>query len=96
MYFGLRTCTTEGLPCDWSGPPEGAPTGCLPWFRVPERASLGVPILCGHWAALGLHREAGVVALDSGAAWGGSLSVLRLEDDRIFQRRATETVALAP
>ncbi len=89
----LRTCTVEGLPCGWSGPPDGAPPGCLPWFRVPGRASSGLEIVCGHWAALGLHREAGVVALDSGAAWGGHLSVLRLEDDRIFQRPVTETAA---
>lgn len=93
----LRTCTVEGVPCDWSGPPEGAPDGCLPWFRVPGRASAGARIFCGHWAALGLHRAPGVVALDSGAAWGGSVSALRLEDDRIFQRRVTETTgALSP
>ncbi len=89
----LRTCTAEGLPCDWSGPLDGAPAGCLPWFRVPGRASRGARVICGHWAALGLHREAGVVALDSGAVYGGSISALRLEDGKIFQRRATENAA---
>ncbi len=86
----LRTCTAEGLPCDWSGPLDGAPAGCFPWFRVPGRASRGVRVICGHWAALGLHREAGVVALDSGAVYGGSISALRLEDGKIFQQPATE------
>lgn len=87
----LRTCTVEGRPCHFSGPPEAAPSGCLPWFRVPGRRSTGVTVLCGHWAALGLHREPGVVALDSGAAWGGSLSALRLDDGLIFQQPVTET-----
>ncbi|MEE8523682.1 MAG: symmetrical bis(5'-nucleosyl)-tetraphosphatase [Thermoanaerobaculia bacterium] len=87
----LRTCTVDGRPCDFAGPPEEAPPGCLPWFRVPDRRSREVTVICGHWAALGLHREAGVIALDSGAAWGGRLSAVRLEDGEIFQRPVTET-----
>ncbi len=90
-FTRLRTCTVEGQPCNFAGPPEAAPEGCLPWFRVPGRKSAGIRVLCGHWSTLGLHREANIVALDSGAAWGGSLSALRLEDERIFQVPVTET-----
>jgi hypothetical protein len=32
--------------------------------------------------------EQGVFALDSGAAWGGQLSALRLEDGKIFEEKA--------
>jgi bis(5'-nucleosyl)-tetraphosphatase (symmetrical) len=94
-FTRLRTCTVDGEPCDdFSGPPDEAPPGCVPWFRVPGRRSRETDVVCGHWAALGLHREAGAVALDSGAAWGGELSVLRLEDGVVFQRPVTETAAV--
>jgi bis(5'-nucleosyl)-tetraphosphatase (symmetrical) len=90
-FVRLRTCTEAGEPCDFSGPPDEAPPGCLPWFRVPGRRSAGATVLFGHWSALGLHREPGVRCLDDGAAWGGRLTALRLEDGRIFQQPVTET-----
>lgn len=84
-FVRLRTLTADGEPCDFSGAPEEAPPGCIPWFRIPERRSAGSTALFGHWAALGLHREPGVYALDSGCAWEGCLTALRLEDGEIFQ-----------
>lgn len=83
----LRTCSPEGRPCPHKGPPSEAPKGCLPWFRVPGAAwkSRIDRLLFGHWAALGLHHRKKVVGLDSGVAWGGPLSALCLEDDRIVQ-----------
>lgn len=86
----LRTCTAEGQPCDHNGPPAEAPPGCLPWFRIPGRRSAEVTVVCGHWAALGLHLEPRVIALDTGCAWGGSLTAIRLEDRRLFQQPALE------
>lgn len=85
VLTGIRTCTPAGELCDWVGPPEGAPTGCVPWFRVAGRASAGARVVFGHWAALGLHLEPRVKALDTGAAWGGRLTALRLEDGEVFQ-----------
>lgn len=90
-FTRLRTCTVDGEPCSFSGPPDQAPPGCLPWFRIPDRRSEKLRIVCGHWAALGLHRERGVTALDGGAAWGGKLTALRLGDGKIFQHRVKET-----
>lgn len=92
LLTSLRTCTTQGMPCDWSGPPDGAPTGCLPWFRIPGRRSENARIIFGHWAALGLHLEPRVLGLDSGAAWRGRLTALRLDDGVVFQ----ESVGLTP
>ncbi|MES2565127.1 MAG: hypothetical protein V4637_20740, partial [Pseudomonadota bacterium] len=63
----------------------GAPPGYLPWFDVPNRASAGTPIVCGHWAALGLMIRSDLLGLDSGCVWGRSLSALRLDDRRVFQ-----------
>jgi bis(5'-nucleosyl)-tetraphosphatase (symmetrical) len=76
----LRYCTTDGtLLMKPKGPPEAAPPGAIPWFRVPGRRSAGERILFGHWSALGWHTEDGVVSLDTGCVWGGQLTALRLD-----------------
>lgn len=85
LLTSLRTCTADGVPCDWSGSPAAAPPGCLPWFRIPGRRSKEARIVFGHWAALGLHLEPSALGLDSGAAWNGRLTALRLDDGTVFQ-----------
>ena len=86
----LRTCTEKGVPCAFSGPPEAAPKGCLPWFEVPGRRSRELTVVCGHWAALGLRIQPGLVALDSGCAWGNGLCAIRLEDGKVFRQETVE------
>ena len=77
----VRTCTLAGELCkDYAGPPDSAPNGQLPWFDVPGRASAGTTVVCGHWAALGLHLGQDVIALDTGCVWGLRLTAVRLED----------------
>lgn len=82
VFVRLRTLTREGEECDFAGSPDEAPAGCIPWFRMPGRRSTGIRIFCGHWAALGLHHENGVTALDSGCAWDGCLTALRLDEEQ--------------
>jgi bis(5'-nucleosyl)-tetraphosphatase (symmetrical) len=81
----LRACATDGSPCrGFSGSPDQIPDGCVPWWAVPGRAAAGShTVVCGHWAAQGLRHEPGMVALDTGCVWGGSLTALRLEDGRV-------------
>jgi bis(5'-nucleosyl)-tetraphosphatase (symmetrical) len=67
------------------GEREKAPRGYLPWFDAPGRASANVPIVCGHWSALGLLIRPDLLALDSGCVWGGRLTAVRLEDRSVFQ-----------
>jgi bis(5'-nucleosyl)-tetraphosphatase (symmetrical) len=64
---------------------DGAPAGFMPWFEAPGRRSAGTPIVCGHWAALGLMLEPDLLSIDTGCVWGRQLSALRLEDRRLFQ-----------
>ena len=86
IFTRLRTCTLSGKArYDFSGPLREVPPGHLPWFAFPGRRSETHTILCGHWAALGLHLEPGIAALDSGCVWGGALTAMRLEDSEIFQ-----------
>ena len=76
----LRYCTADGrLLLAEKGPLGSAPREALPWFRVPGRRSAGTRILFGHWSALGYYDGEGVVSLDSGCVWGGTLTALRLD-----------------
>jgi bis(5'-nucleosyl)-tetraphosphatase (symmetrical) len=85
----MRFCTPAGVmefrAPGAKGPPDGGPTGCLPWYAVPGRRSADHQLICGHWSALGFRRERNLLALDSGCLWGGCLTAVRLEDQRVFQ-----------
>ena len=65
--------------------PAHAPSGYAPWFAHSERRSAGVTVLCGHWSTLDLMLAPRVAMLDSGCLWGGLLTALRLDDQRVFQ-----------
>jgi len=78
----LRFCNSGGE-MELRAKGTEAPPGFRPWFELRPAAEL--PIVCGHWSALGLKVSAKLVALDSGCVWGGSLSALRLEDRKLFQ-----------
>jgi bis(5'-nucleosyl)-tetraphosphatase (symmetrical) len=82
----LRLCDAAGR-MDFSHKEglEHAPAGYLPWFEVPGRKSAGTPIVCGHWAALGLLLKDDLLSIDSGCVWGRELSAVRLEDRRLAQ-----------
>jgi bis(5'-nucleosyl)-tetraphosphatase (symmetrical) len=85
----MRFCTSAGVmefrAPGAKGPPESGPAGCLPWYAVAGRRSAWHRLICGHWSALGFRREKNLLALDSGCLWGGCLTAVRLEDERIFQ-----------
>jgi bis(5'-nucleosyl)-tetraphosphatase (symmetrical) len=90
-FARLRTIHEDGRMCaEFSGPPREAPKGCTSWFEVPGRKSAGEPVVFGHWAALGLWRQDGVAALDTGCAWGRELTALRLDDGAVFQVLSAE------
>jgi bis(5'-nucleosyl)-tetraphosphatase (symmetrical) len=79
-FTRLRVCDREGrLLLKFKGTPDSMPPGALPWFRVPGRLSSGARMVCGHWSALGYLDEEGVLALDTGGVWGGSLTAQRID-----------------
>jgi bis(5'-nucleosyl)-tetraphosphatase (symmetrical) len=91
VFTRLRTCSPTGvMESGYSGPPADAPDGFLPWFDIPGRKSRNATIVCGHWAALGLHLTDRVLAIDTGCVWGRSLTALRLEDRTVFQTSCRE------
>ncbi len=86
-YFTrMRFCSAEGeLELQTKESVDAAPIGFAPWFSFAERKTWDQRILFGHWAALeGRTDVENVYALDTGCVWGGSLTALRLEDERWF------------
>jgi bis(5'-nucleosyl)-tetraphosphatase (symmetrical) len=64
---------------------EHAKEGTYPWFKTPGRIATNNNIVFGHWAALlGQANTPHVYALDTGCIWGGSLTLLRIEDVKLF------------
>jgi bis(5'-nucleosyl)-tetraphosphatase (symmetrical) len=90
----MRVCTREGvMQLRYKGDSTVLPSGILPWFAVPGRASSTIPIIFGHWSALGLVLEPNVIGLDTGCLWGRKLSAFRLEDRQLFQFSCRDAVS---
>ncbi len=80
ILCNLRTCTPDGQPAfDFAGPPSEAPDDRIPWHRFPGRRPLGATVVCGHWAAQGLVVRDDMIALDTAAVWGNSLTAIDLD-----------------
>ena len=80
-----RMLDSKQTPRAYNGPPEEAPEDLRPWFAVEPRGCPDHTVVCGHWAALGLHLRPNLIALDTGCVWGGRLSAIRLDDRRVVQ-----------
>lgn len=82
----MRYVTPRGaLEFHHKGAPGKQPPGLLAWFDAARKRPLERTVICGHWSTLGLRREPGLMALDTGCLWGGVLTAVRLEDRRVFQ-----------
>ena len=80
-FTRLRVCETESgrMVLKFKGPPDSAPQGTRPWFRIPWRQSARERLVFGHWSALGYVNENGVLGLDTGCVWGGALTGQRID-----------------
>jgi bis(5'-nucleosyl)-tetraphosphatase (symmetrical) len=77
----MRLCTPDGrIDVKMKGPPDEARLPYRPWFEHAARLTRDVRVIFGHWSALGLMQAHGVVGLDTGCVWGGSLTALDLDD----------------
>ncbi len=86
-YFTrMRFCTHEGeLELETKTEATEAPPGFLPWFAHDKRKTKNNKIIFGHWAALsGQAKTTNVYALDTACVWGGSLTAMRLDDEKMF------------
>jgi bis(5'-nucleosyl)-tetraphosphatase (symmetrical) len=62
---------------------DTAPVDFKAWFLHDNRALKNTDIFFGHWSTLSKINQAHVYPMDQGCAWGGRLSVIRLEDKQI-------------
>lgn len=84
----MRFISQKGrLDFDCKKPGDDAPEGMKPWFDYPRKQKdKDITFLFGHWAALeGVTGTKGFVALDTGCVWGAQLTMIRLEDQQLFQ-----------
>lgn len=82
----LRVCTLQGeMEFKFKGELTDVPSGYVPWFDVPTRATQNVEVIFGHWSALGLQQRANVYALDTGCLWGGQLTAMNIHTKAITQ-----------
>jgi len=80
----LRVVDQQGRP-DFSfvqGLDALAP-GMRPWFEDARVFHQGFRVVFGHWAMLGLYRDARCTCLDSGCIYGGGLSAMNLDTGKI-------------
>jgi bis(5'-nucleosyl)-tetraphosphatase (symmetrical) len=82
----MRLCTPEGVMDFKEKESAGAPAGSnlLPWFDLPQRPR-DVPVVFGHWSALGLLLRDDVIGLDSGCVWGGKLTAICLDNRELLE-----------
>jgi len=80
-FTRLRVCDERDgrLLLKFKAGPDSLPAHALPWFRIPWRRSSGARIVFGHWSAQGYVNENGVLGLDTGCVWGGTLTAQRLD-----------------
>lgn len=84
-FTRIRLCTLKGHMDFASKEAPGINKDLIPWFEVPKRKTIDDTIIFGHWSTLGLLLREHLIALDTGCAWGGKLTAIRLSDRKLIQ-----------
>ena len=80
----LRVITADGkLDLSYKATLDDLPPGTIPWFRAARPRWQDTRIVFGHWSALGLLVEPGLLSLDTGCVWGRELSAVRLDGEPV-------------
>ncbi len=85
-FTRMRFCNHKAVPdFKYSCTPGEQPKKLQPWFTIDNRPTETLSIIFGHWAALGVHQQPGIFALDSGCVWGNALTALNLDEFTFHQ-----------
>lgn len=82
LATSVRCCDAYGRMCPANGPPEACPPPFAPWDAFYRGNAI---VVHGHWAMRGYHRTGRTIGLDSGCAYGGTLTAWCQEEDRVVQ-----------
>ncbi|MDK4679532.1 symmetrical bis(5'-nucleosyl)-tetraphosphatase [Kingella negevensis] len=81
----MRVLNADGsLDYDFKEEYQDIPADKMAWFDAPNRQHLSHTIVFGHWSALGYRCENGILALDTGALWGDTLTAVNLQTGERF------------
>jgi bis(5'-nucleosyl)-tetraphosphatase (symmetrical) len=84
---------TQCIDFRFKGYPVFEHQGLKPWFELLNRQMFQDQrqIIFGHWSALtGLFNWPGVIGLDTGCVWGGSLTAYCIETGRLITQENCE------
>lgn len=96
-FTRMRYVTKEGsLDFDNKDAPGKQAKGLTPWYAHKDRKTQKQKIIFGHWSTVMLgnennFRQHNVYPTDTGCLWGGSLTALRLEDEKVFSVPSKKT-----
>lgn len=80
VFTRMRYCTVDGsLDFTFNGSPSAAPRRLRAWYAVPDRKPLNTSIIFGHWSGHPAIAPTGIVPVDRGCVWKGSLSAYAIE-----------------
>lgn len=74
---------------------EDRPQNCIPWFKIRYRPTANIKIIYGHWKFLMGNNmgEKNIFPIDTGCVYGGELTAIRLEDQKLFKVKARDVYA---
>ena len=93
----MRYCFPNGqLDMICKDAPESALPPLKPWFNIAGPVARDYTIGFGHWASLeGKGTPEGIIGLDTGCCWGGTLTLLHWETQRYVVQPSNREKALA-
>ena len=89
-FTRIRFCNSDGmLDFDTKVAPGKQSTSLIPWYSLPNRKTKDNKIIFGHWSTVHIGNEKNfkqynVYPVDTGCLWGGRLTAMRLEDEKVF------------
>ena len=89
-FTRIRFCTIDGaLDLDIKVAPGSQKKSLIPWYALPNRKTIDNKIIFGHWSTIHLgvennFKKYNVYPVDTGCLWGGQLTAMRLDDEKIF------------
>lgn len=87
VFTRMRVLNANGcLDFDYKGTRAHIPADLHAWFCDDARQNQDKTIVFGHWSALGFVQENNVLALDTGALWGGELTAVNLDNNERFSQ----------